>query len=425
MTRRRTFTLWFAVAALLAALAAASAVAAPTKAQATTITMVMNAQYKSGMDILIANFERVYPDIDVQVSYVTAGAPYNSLVSTQFAAGNGSDILWSLGARSGPTAVWPYAEAGHLADLSNAVWVKRLFPGTKQQLVYKNKVYAWDMGLSALALLNYNKAYFTEKKLKPPTTFSGLLSLCRTIAGQGKIPISWGGGSQAVNNNNTITLAGSTVLSKDPTWLSKRLAGTTSFATTPGWRRALQMILDMKAANCFAPGVEGVTIPQMQSQYASGQAVMMYTSPAVVGGAKLLNPNLQSEMAVMPGDTAASTRLTLQDSGGLAVWSKSSHPNEARTFVAFFAREKQSRLFATVNVQISPFDALKNKLPPAYQGVAATFKDPAKVLKTGLNAEWPNTQMNTLSGASIQGLFTGQKTVDDVLKDMDQFFALK
>ena len=61
----------------------------------------------------------------------------------------------------------------------------------------------------------------------------------------------------------------------------------------------------------------------MQAQYASGQAVMMYTSPAVVTGAQVLNPNLKSEMAAMPADKAPDTRLTLQDSGGLAVWSKS------------------------------------------------------------------------------------------------------
>ena len=218
MSRRRTFTLGLLVCVVIvsASLVVATAVAAPKRTQAGTITMAMNAQYKPGMDILIANFKRVYPDIDVAVSYVTAGAPYNSLIATQFAAGNGSDVLWSLGARSGPTAVWPFAEAGHLADLSKAVWVKRMYPGTKWQLVYKKKVYAWDMGLSALALINYNKTYFDDNRLKPPTTFSGLLSLCRTIASRGKIPISWGGASQAVNNNNTITLAGNTAAVQGP-----------------------------------------------------------------------------------------------------------------------------------------------------------------------------------------------------------------
>ena len=46
------------------------------------------------------------------------------------------------------------------------------------------------------------------------------------------------------------------------------------------------------------------------------------------------------------------------------------------------------------------------------------------MLQVGYNAMWPNTQMNTLTGTSIQGLFTGQKSVDDVLKDMDSYFAL-
>jgi hypothetical protein len=42
---------------------------------------------------------------------------------------------------------------------------------------------------------------------------------------------------------------------------------------------------------------------------------------------------------------------------------------------------------------------------------------------TDFTARWPNTSMNMLTGQSIQGLFTGQKTVDDVLNDMDTYFA--
>ena len=96
-----------------------------------------------------------------------------------------------------------------------------------------------------------------------------------------------------MNNNDVLPLAGPPVLSPDPTWLDKRLAGKTTFATTPGWRRALQMVLDMKAANCFGPGVEAVGIPQMESQFASEQAIMMYTSPALDGPAKALNPKIR------------------------------------------------------------------------------------------------------------------------------------
>jgi raffinose/stachyose/melibiose transport system substrate-binding protein len=425
LSKRRTFTLGLcALVALVATSLVANAVAAPKRAQAGTISMVMNAQYKPGMDILISNFKRVYPNLNVSVQYVTAGAPYNTLVATQFAAGNGSDLLWSLGANSGPTAVWPFAEAGNLANLSGSKWVKRMFPGTKWQLVYKKKIYAWDMGLSALALINYNQTYFDDNNLKVPTTFSGLLSLCKTIAGKGKIPIIWGGASTAVNNNDMITIAGNTLLSKDPNWLAKKTAGKTTFQATAGWQRALQSIVDMKNASCFGPGVQAVGIPQMQAQYASGQGVMMFTSPAVVTGAQVLNPNLKNAMAPFPADKAADTRLTLQDSGGLAVWSKSAHLVAAKTFVTFFAREAQSRLFAKTNNQISPFDALKGKTPPAYSGIANILKNPKQVLQVGYNAMWPNTQMNTLTGTSIQGLFTGQKAVDDVLKDMDSYFAL-
>jgi raffinose/stachyose/melibiose transport system substrate-binding protein len=419
-TRRRLAALGLIV--LVACATASVAASRPLAKQDTTIKMAMSTTYKPGFDILIANFGRVFPDIKVEPTYYVAGAPFATAVTTQFAAGNGSDVVWTTGARTGPTSVWPFAEAGYLADLSKSPWVKRLFTGTKGQYTYKNKVYSWDFGLSALALLSYNKDFFQQNSLKIPTTFSGLLSLCRRISGLGKIPIAWAGASQAVNTNNVVSLAGNTLLSSDPKWLQKRTAKTTTFASTNGWRRALQQVMDMKNAGCFSPGVAGVPLPQMLSQFASGQAAMMFTYAGLNGQVLQQSPTLKVGMFAPPGDTAASTRLTAQAAGGVAIWSKSPNKQAAQTFVNFLAREKQSRLFAKINYLISPFDALKGNLPTAYADLAPWFKS-NKVIPT-ITAEWPNTQFGTVVGASIQGLFTGQKTIDDVLKDMDTAFAL-
>jgi hypothetical protein len=38
---------------------------------------------------------------------------------------------------------------------------------------------------------------------------------------------------------------------------------------------------------------------------------------------------------------------------------------------------------------------------------------------------WPNTNFTTDTGSSVQGLFTGQNTVDQVLADMDKAFDVK
>jgi raffinose/stachyose/melibiose transport system substrate-binding protein len=414
-----------AVGVLAAAVVAAIATAASAgpKADSGTVSLAMATTYKPGFDILIPNFNRVYPNIKINPTYITSGPPFNTAVTTQFVAGNGSDLVWNTGARTGPTSVWPFAQAGFLADLSARPWVKRMYTADKAQYTYNGKVYAYDMGLSVLALPAYNKDFFSQNNLKVPTTFAQLLSLCQKIAGMGKIPIAWAGGSPPVNANNVVALAASTVVGPDPKWLYKRLHGQTTFASTPGWRRALQMLVDMKTNKCFGPGVEAVQIPQMQQQFASGQAEMMFTYAGLNAQVLTLNPKMNIGLFPPPADNAKNTTVTVQAAGGIGLNAKSSNKDAALTFLDFLGREKQQRLFAKINALISPYDALKGNLPGFYSDLKPWF-GASKVVST-ITALWPNTSMGTNMGTSIQGLFTGQKTVDDVLNDLDKFITGK
>jgi raffinose/stachyose/melibiose transport system substrate-binding protein len=414
------------VIGLLAAASAAIATAAtaksarPSASPSGTVTLSMATTYKPGFDVLIPNFNRIFPNITIKPSYYVSGAPYTTAVTTQFSAGNGTDLVWATGARTGPTATWPFAQAGYLTDLSGRPWVKRMYAADKAQYVFNKKVYTYDFGLSILALPAYNKEFFAQNKLKVPTTFAQLLTLCKTISGMGKIPIAWAGGSAAVNTNNVVALAGSTVTGPDPGWLQKRLNHKTTFAATPGWRRAVQMLADMKSASCFGPGVEAVQIPQMLQQFASGQAAMMFTYAGLNAQVVGINPNLKIGLFPPPADNPKNTTVTVQAAGGIALNAKSPNKQAALTFLDFLGREKQQRLFAKINYLVSPFDAQKGKLPGIYADVKPWFSA-NKVVST-ITAEWPNTSMGTNVGTSIQGLFTGQKNVNDILADMDKFF---
>jgi raffinose/stachyose/melibiose transport system substrate-binding protein len=402
------------------AVVAAAASAKPRATPSGTLSLAMATTYKPGFDILIPNFNRIFPDIKVNPVYYVAGAPFATAVTTQFSAGNGTDMVWNTGARTGPTAVWPFAEAGYLTDLTKRPWVKRMFPADRYQYAYKGKIYAYDFGLSILALPAYNKDFFAQNKLAVPTTWKQFLALCQQIAGLGKIPVAWAGGSAAVNTNNVVALAASTVTGPDPKWLQKRLNHQTTFATTPGWRRAVQMLVDMKNSKCFGPGVEAVQIPQMQQQFASGQAAMMFTYAGLNAQVIGINPKLNIGLFPPPADIAKNTWLTAQAAGGIGLNVKSSNKEAALTFIDFLGREGQQRLFARINYLVSPFDALKGNLPGIYGDLKSWFAAD-KVVST-ITAEWPNTSMGTNSGASIQGIFTGQKSVADVLADMDKYF---
>jgi raffinose/stachyose/melibiose transport system substrate-binding protein len=387
-----------------------------------TVSMAMGVTYKPGFDILIPNFNRIYPNITINPTYLVAGAPYTTAVTTEFAAGNGPDLVWNTGGRGGPTSVWPFAGAGYTQPLSGAPWIPRMYTADKIQYMFNKHVYAYDFGLSILATPAYNKDFFAQNHLKLPTTFAQLLQLCTTIAGMGKTPIAWAGGSQAVNTNNTVTLAASTVLGPDQKWYAKRLAHQTTFASTPGWRRALQMIVDMKNAKCFGPSVASDAIPQMQQEFASGQAEMMWTYAGLNAQVQVINPTLKIGLFPPPPDNAKDTWVTLQAAGGIGLNAKSSNVAAAKTFINFLGRAKQATLFARINYLISPYDAQKGNLPGIYGDLRPWFQQ-KRTIPT-ITANLPNTQFSTLAGQSIQGLFTGQKSVDDVLADMDKYFDL-
>jgi raffinose/stachyose/melibiose transport system substrate-binding protein len=416
---------WNSVWALAVPLAAASiATAQPAEAaESASLKLAALSSYQAGFDKLIEAFEAEYPNIDIQATYYEAGQAYATTIPTQFAGGSGTDLVFVLAGRARPYSVTPFAAAGYLADLSGAGWVASMYEPTKSLYEYDGAVRARDLGIAPLALLSYSKAYFAENNIAVPTTFDELLGVCKDIAAKGKIPIAWAGGSAVVNANNVATLAGSTALADDPDWLAKRAAGEVTFAESEGWRRAVQHLADMIAGGCFSPGASGVPLAEMVTQFATGQSAMMFTSGILNGQVLQQAPDLDIGLFPPPGDVAEDTRVIVQPAGGMAVWTEAANAEAANTFLDFISREDQATVFARASQVISPAEATAGNLPGLYADLKSYF-DNGQILSDP-TAVWPNTDMNSNFGESLQGLFTGQKTVDDVLADMDTFYDRK
>lgn len=384
-----------------------------------TVTLVALASDQPGLVQVAKDWEKIHPDVKIQGTYPVAGPPYTA-VATQFAAGNGADLVWLVAGAASATSAQAFAKAGYLTDLSSESWVPTMYPPTKPQYSLNGKVYVRDGGLSPLAIMSYSKAYFKAHKLAAPTTFSQLLGLCRTIAADGKVPISWGAGVQAVNSNDLAVMAGNAVFSHDPTWVEERIAGKTTFASTPGWGEALQQIVDMKNAHCFSPGAAGASLNQMISDFANGQAEMMFTYGGLDGNVLQITPDLSIGMFALPAASAGDSRVTLQAAGGFGLNVKSSVKADARAFLDFWSMPHEQKVFGDLNNLISADQASTAKVSGIYTEIQPYFTD--KKVLVDPTAKWPNTSFNTNAGASIQGLFTGQRTVPQVLEDMDKFF---
>jgi raffinose/stachyose/melibiose transport system substrate-binding protein len=384
----------------------------------TVVTMAMLGTYKAGFDTLIPEFEEANPGITIKPNYYSA-AVYAQTVPTQIAGGNGSDLIYVGGGDAAESAL-RLGEAGHLADLSNESWSDTVFEPTRPVYEVDGKLVARDLGMSTLSAIEYDIDYFEEAGVDVPTDFDGLLDMCRAIVEEGdRIPIAWGGGLPAVNYNNLVSVAGNTFLGDDPGWVDQLIAGEVTWSETPGWRDALQYIVDMKDAGCFSPDAASLSFDQMLAQLASGQAASMFTYGGLIAAVKQQTPDLNIGIFAPPAENADDTWLTVQPAGGISLWSRSSHADAAKLFLDFISGEEQQRVLAETNVLISPSDGASGKVPEAYAGVGELLES-GRSIPSDAATLLPNlTEVGNVIGASVQGLFTGQRTIDQVLTDMD------
>jgi ABC-type glycerol-3-phosphate transport system substrate-binding protein len=124
------------------------------------------------------------------------------------------------------------------------------------------------------------------------------------------------------------------------------------------------------------------------------------------------------------GDTAAQTRLWVLPIDTLVVSKASKNAAASRAFVDFVAREKQNALYSKIRGEVAPYDYQKvlnpkigaKALPDTHQ----VFVPYVKATHVGDSAVWPSSAIAATFATAMQGLFTGQRTVDDVLKAVDE-----
>jgi raffinose/stachyose/melibiose transport system substrate-binding protein len=429
-SRRRVLAAVVGGAAIAAATVTVGGATSPAVAANTTsgsFTLAMNLAYKPGFDVLIKNFNTVYPNITITPSYysVSGSASYETVVPTELSAGNAPDVLWTVGGKGAPIYTQVVAGAGYLKPLDGQPAVTSIPPGSRSQYTVGKHIYSSELGTTVFSTMVYNTDYFKAHGLKVPQTFPQLLNLCKAISSQGHY-ISYGAiGVGGTNQNNIESLAVSTVYAKDPKWYQKRLAHKVTFEGTPGWHTALEDALAMQKANCFQPGFTSINFAQMAQQFASGQAVVLWTVPILLGDILQLDPKIHFGMFAPPVAKAGQDWVMVQPQGGMSVNNKASAAATAAglKFINFVATKKQENLFDNLNFLISDYDVTGAKLPPAYAGLTPEFK--AKHYINIPDIEAPNSTFNTNFGVEIQGLFTGQKSVDQVLKDLDTDFNAK
>jgi raffinose/stachyose/melibiose transport system substrate-binding protein len=422
-TRPTAILRWSALASLVAALAAAlvGASTVQAKSSATTLRVATITAAQDAWEALAKNFERAYPDVDVQMEFYPVST-YAQTLLTQLQGGNAPDVIAGIvGGRGQANSVLALAAAGRLADLSKEPWVKRLPAQARPLFAQGKRVWSLPLALNTTGMV-YNVDLFRQYGLQIPKTFAQLLNVCRAGKERGVVPVVV---AAAIFNNAGLfgsLLAVNTVYGPDPTWNTKRLRGTVKFAGSARWRAVFEQVQRMKDAGCFSPDTAAMGLPQVFGLLANGRA-LMWTGPSVaMAQAAAVNPSVNLAQFPFPGATAAATRAMAAFVDGASVNATSKNLVQAKRFVSFIAREGQSRLYAKATTSIALHDANVLNVPPKVKTFVPFLKSKKFVANPYL--EWINADAYVAFANGITGLFSGQTTnIDDALRRIDDAWA--
>lgn len=188
-----------------------------------------------------------------------------------------------------------------------------------------------------------------------------------------------------------------------------------------GWRKAFQLLVDMKKAGVIANGAltgGQNDNPTVETSFFSKHEVgaIFDASPGVSVGLRTA-PDYNSYFSVgLP--PAADGKLAPRSPGlpgkGAVVNPKGKHPKEALAFVKWLTEPTQQKVFAEVGriMPTNPELLANGELPPQLAGFGAGVKDMQILPNT------PTSNVNTAIVRDAQSLVLGELTVDQLLDDL-------
>ena len=407
----------------LAAVKAAAKPRPPVPRPSGTLTIVAGAQSEIALTAVIKKFELAYPRVNVQPQYVD-GSNLSAVLSVQIQAGNVPDIAFAGAGRSAPYYIWslsprgPNSPTGANKLLAIAgPWTKSLPPSVAAYMQVNHKYYGAPVGVTPEVVM-YNTAIFNSLGLKPPRTFSQLLSVCQKITAAGKTPFAYAGPLTTPYAFLDGALS-RFVYASDPTWNAQRLAHKVSVTTSPGWKRTLAAWLQMKAGNCFAPGAVATTQPQALADFAQGSAAMFMGFSAFYGAIAAISPNINVNSFDFPGDTAKQRGVAVGLQQNLEVFKGGHNRTAARAFINFIMLPKEAALYDNLTGGISLHDYTKGTLPPFLSGIEADAKYRTVVAPS---TAIPFSTWLTSGVPLMVSLYTGQLSPAQTLQQLDQLW---
>ena len=368
-------------------------------------------------DAMIAAFEEQYPWIHIESEYLGIGDTYANALSTRLKGTDAPDIFHVGGGRAAVYSVIPFAESGYIMDMSGFDWAQSVMPEAYHDTWWLgDQLCAIPLQLAPI-VVEYNVDRFEELGLKVPETMEEFIETGKEAVAQGQPFIVLSGAHAGHSAHFILSIAMSTVYSKDPGWDAKRNVGEVTFVGTEGWKQAFEIFMEMYNAGLFVPGSEGMGTDDGHAAMAFGEGLVRVIPAGNMHIIENLNPDIHLNSFCMPGVTAESTYIAGMVTDGISAFAGTQHPEEVALFLNFLV-EGGLNTYTDITGNISMADlsagVIKNE---KLSSVAYLFNEGRVV--DHASSTWQSAKAYTTFGKGVQALMTGLTTVDQLLADMD------
>lgn len=341
---------------------------------------------------------------------------YNTQVTTQLQAGNAADMMVLAPGTGQPISVITLADAGFLEPLDDTA--AGLLPaGSEAEFQIDGKTYAQPTALTPVGMVFNVTAADEAGVTEYPSTYEDLLAACADAREAGKSFTVLAGGVSFNTGLISMLISATRVYAQTPDWNEQRAAGDVTFADS-GWKDVLDDIVEMNDKGCFQDGAAGGTFDSITQGMGGGTsltAAVPGSAAASIGDATGAELNVQ---AFPPADGEKAFTVTGANyAWGINAASDDAVKASAQAFLDWVAQPENAKAYADLSGSVPITGIDTETLLPEYAPIGDLL---ANGDYAGLpNATWPNPAVYDALGVGVQGLLTGQKTVDQVLADMD------
>lgn len=367
----------------------------------------------AGMEKMIAKFQETHPNIDFERDAQTID-DMRPVLQTALGAETGPDIMYY---DTGPGYAGVLASAGLLLPLDEAYkdkgWDDRIFAWTKDRVTFDGKTYGIGNEIEFIGVY-YNKNIFKELGIGEPTSYEEFVQICDKAKAAGYTPIAFADGSKWPAYHQFSIMANN-IAGKEK--LDAVLFGDGSW-DDPDFVKAIQtFFVDMNQAGYFLPDTTAITYEDGNAVFYAGGAAMDITGTWLISemtnNAKdfevgfFFFPSIEGKEVMPPGGMGS----------GYFVSANTAHPKEAVEFLDFLFSEEGGKIWLE-NMSIIPSINIKtddlNMSPLMKFAVDAVSK-----VQLGYNIDvLAGDQFNTTQGDGYQAVLLGQKTPEEMIKDL-------